>query len=130
MISRDQVIQILARAGVAEDKLPLVADNVLACIKAANRPPLVDPTARQRARRYRSRLNLTERQWRDLSRQVFARDGYTCQYCGARPERPHCDHYVPLIKGGSNDLSNLKTACGECNSSKSGKHPSDWRGRL
>lgn len=52
---------------------------------------------------------------------VLERDGYTCQYCGARaPEaRLHVDHIVPVSKGGTNDLDNLVTACEQCNLGKS-----------
>ena len=51
---------------------------------------------------------------------VFRRDSFTCQYCGRRaPEFPlHVDHVVPWAAGGATTLSNLRTACGECNLGK------------
>lgn len=52
---------------------------------------------------------------------VFERDGYTCQYCGAKAPSVelHVDHIVPVSKGGTSDMSNLVTACAECNLGKS-----------
>ncbi len=52
---------------------------------------------------------------------VFARDGFRCQYCG-RPAGDgvilHVDHRVPVARGGTNDESNLATACSDCNLGK------------
>lgn len=52
---------------------------------------------------------------------VLERDGYTCQYCGAKAPRVelHIDHIVPVSKGGTSDMSNLVTACVKCNLGKS-----------
>jgi hypothetical protein len=54
---------------------------------------------------------------------VFVRDKYTCQYCGRKgPDISlHLDHRLPVSLGGSNDESNLLTACSECNLGKSNK---------
>ena len=66
--------------------------------------------------------------WYKLKLQVFERDGFECQYCGAYGINVslECDHVVPLSKGGSNYISNLKTACKACNRSKSSKLLSEW----
>jgi len=52
--------------------------------------------------------------------EVFKRDSFTCQYCGA--EAPdvvlHIDHILPVSKGGNNGKLNLVTACQGCNSGK------------
>lgn len=52
--------------------------------------------------------------------EVFKRDGFVCQYCGAHPPQAilHVDHIVPVIEGGDNDPSNLVTACDKCNLGK------------
>ena len=47
--------------------------------------------------------------------QVFARDKYTCVYCGAKGVELHCDHVIPISKGGSNEMDNLTTSCQKCN---------------
>jgi hypothetical protein len=55
--------------------------------------------------------------------EVFARDAFTCQYCGRRPPEVilECDHIHPRSKGGENDLLNLVTSCADCNRGKSAK---------
>lgn len=52
--------------------------------------------------------------------EVFKRDKFTCQYCGAKaPDAVlHADHLHPVAKGGTNDILNLVTACEGCNSGK------------
>lgn len=51
---------------------------------------------------------------------VFRRDTFTCQYCGATPPGAvlEIDHVVALANGGSDDIDNLLTACLECNRGK------------
>lgn len=52
--------------------------------------------------------------------EVFKRDGFFCQYCGAHPPISilQVDHIVPVKEGGENDLDNLITACQTCNIGK------------
>jgi len=51
--------------------------------------------------------------------QVFARDSFTCVYCGRKPpEVLHVDHRISVKDGGTDDLDNLVTACDECNGGK------------
>lgn len=52
---------------------------------------------------------------------VFARDGFSCRYCGARRDdgaELHVDHVKPVSAGGTNDVANLVTACLPCNIGK------------
>lgn len=51
---------------------------------------------------------------------VFKRDLFTCQYCGAHPPGVllHVDHIVAVAGGGGNDKDNLVTACEPCNAGK------------
>ena len=65
--------------------------------------------------------------WRERRRTVFERDGWRCTYCGTATDAPHCDHVMPLSRGGSSDFDNLTTACPSCNTSKSDKTPDEWR---
>lgn len=53
--------------------------------------------------------------------EVFKRDGFVCQYCGATPPSVilHVDHIHPVAEGGENDMDNLITACSSCNLGKS-----------
>lgn len=52
--------------------------------------------------------------------EIFKRDGFTCQYCGATPPDVvlEIDHINPVVNGGSNDEMNLITSCFECNRGK------------
>lgn len=53
--------------------------------------------------------------------EVFKRDSFTCQYCGAMPPKVplEIDHIQPVSRGGTNDKMNLVTACFDCNRGKS-----------
>lgn len=62
--------------------------------------------------------------WRRSRLRIYARDGFDCVYC--RQVFPlqgsvglSLDHVIPrLLPGGSNDATNLVTACLSCNSSR------------
>lgn len=51
---------------------------------------------------------------------VFKRDGFKCQYCGAHPPEAilEVDHIRPVAEGGDNDPDNLVTSCFSCNRGK------------
>ena len=51
---------------------------------------------------------------------VFLRDKFTCQYCGAGKNLTF-DHLLPKSKGGMTDWENVVTACSTCNVQKGGK---------
>jgi len=52
--------------------------------------------------------------------EVFKRDQFTCQYCGAHPPAVilHVDHINPVALGGENEIDNLVAACDACNLGK------------
>lgn len=52
--------------------------------------------------------------------EVFKRDKFTCQYCGAKAPDVvlHVDHIHPVAGGGSSDILNLITSCQPCNAGK------------
>ena len=57
-----------------------------------------------------------------LSRkEIFRRDGYTCQYCGTRMGVLTIDHVIPKRLGGPHSWENLVTACASCNHKKGGR---------
>ena len=67
---------------------------------------------------------------------LFARDDYTCQYCG-RPKSElrgrqflTRDHIRPLSRGGLNSWDNVVTSCSTCNNRKGGRLPSEAGLRL
>lgn len=68
----------------------------------------------------------TKKEWHAIRHEVFVRDNFTCQYCGAYGVKLQCDHVHPISKGGSSTLDNLKTACMACNQSKRDKALDAW----
>lgn len=52
--------------------------------------------------------------------EVFKRDLFKCQYCGASPPSVvlEVDHIKPVSKGGGNNQGNLLTGCFDCNRGK------------
>lgn len=57
--------------------------------------------------------------------QILRRDNHTCRYCGrsAPDVKLTVDHVNPEALGGTNDPSNLVTACADCNGGKSATPP-------
>jgi 5-methylcytosine-specific restriction endonuclease McrA len=55
---------------------------------------------------------------------LFLRDRFTCQYCGARDELTF-DHVVPRAYGGRTTWTNVTTACAPCNLRKGGRTPAE-----
>lgn len=64
---------------------------------------------------------------KSLRFEIFARDAFTCQYCGLRPPDVvlEVDHIHPVSKGGGDDTLNLITSCFDCNRGKRAKVISD-----
>ena len=50
-------------------------------------------------------------------RAVFARDNWTCQYCGSRSNLT-VDHVIPRSKGGGSSWDNIVASCAPCNRRK------------
>jgi 5-methylcytosine-specific restriction endonuclease McrA len=50
-------------------------------------------------------------------RAVFARDDWTCQYCGSRANLT-VDHVIPRSKGGLSSWENIVASCAPCNRRK------------
>ncbi len=63
---------------------------------------------------------------------VFARDRYTCQYCGRQLPKSELtlDHVIPKHKGGSTEWENVVTACKACNHRKGARTPEEAGMRL
>jgi 5-methylcytosine-specific restriction endonuclease McrA len=63
---------------------------------------------------------------------IYARDAFTCQYCGRRPPRSelNLDHVVPRSLGGRSTWQNVVCSCLDCNRRKGGRTPKQARLRL
>ena len=60
---------------------------------------------------------------RDKRLAIYLRDQFRCVYCNrnlanVKPKFRTLDHVIPVTRGGSNDETNLLTACKRCNESK------------
>ena len=57
---------------------------------------------------------------KSLRFEVFKRDSFTCQYCGAKAPDVilEVDHIKPVADGGTNEILNLITCCRDCNRGK------------
>ncbi|MFN6474352.1 MAG: HNH endonuclease [Nostoc sp. SerVER01] len=58
---------------------------------------------------------------------LIAKYGCQCFWCGHEltPEAITVDHYIPLSKGGSNKIKNLRLACNGCNNKRGDAMPED-----
>lgn len=55
---------------------------------------------------------------------VFLRDRFSCQYCGAKDDLTF-DHLVPRSRGGQTRWDNVVAACAPCNLEKGGAMPDE-----
>jgi len=66
----------------------------------------------------------------DKRNAIYLRDGCACVFCGAAMDDPGTvltlDHLQARNLGGSNEATNLVTACLSCNSSKQDLPMRDW----
>ena len=60
---------------------------------------------------------------------LFLRDGFACQYCGAKPgvHELTLDHVVPRAHGGLTEWTNIVTCCVPCNARKADRTPEQAR---
>jgi 5-methylcytosine-specific restriction endonuclease McrA len=63
---------------------------------------------------------------------IFTRDDFRCQYCGARKPMKdlNYDHVVPRIQGGKTEWRNIVCACYDCNKRKGGRTPEQAKMKL
>jgi 5-methylcytosine-specific restriction endonuclease McrA len=71
---------------------------------------------RQRARVAPTTAELYAR-WADC-------EAWACVYCGAPWEQ--VEHFIPLARGGADEVWNLWPSCELCNREKSDRHPGEW----
>lgn len=80
-------------------------------------------SAIRRARESGSEGNFTK----DDIRELLKKNGRVCFYCGEALKKFHADHFIPLVKGGSNSIENIRLCCPGCNFSKHAKMPWEWK---
>ena len=85
---------------------------------------------RRRTRERKLPTTLTAKEWKDI-KAIF---NNSCAYCGmsekehlkVNGELLHQEHFIPLLKGGTHDKSNIIPSCRSCNSSKSNHLFNEW----
>jgi 5-methylcytosine-specific restriction endonuclease McrA len=78
-------------------------------------------TVRPSVVKLRSHVRRPYTEMRVSRRSVFARDNFTCQYCGTMGKDLTLDHVRPKRHGGEMSWENLVTCCRRCNSRKADK---------
>lgn len=75
---------------------------------------------------------LPKQQVRFNRRNLFARDGNRCQYCGQRfpTSELSLDHVIPKSRGGEATWENIVCSCVRCNIRKGGRTPSEAHMKL
>lgn len=108
---------VLVLRGKAE-----VVETARGAIRTANRHFALPSVIRMvyYVRRPRPRLRLSRRE-------IFARDGWTCAYCGRAARELTLDHVIPRHRGGAHSWENLVSACKPCNHRKAGRTPREAR---
>lgn len=82
--------------------------------------------AARRARKRSADGSHTLAEWLHL----LERSAYRCSYCGLQSGRLTRDHDVPLIRGGSDRIGNIRPACARCNSKKGRSTAAEFHARL
>lgn len=72
-------------------------------------------------------MKFIRRRIRFSSLNIFARDNFTCMYCGEQPKVRNLtkDHVVPRSRGGATTWTNITTACNPCNLYKADRTPEE-----
>lgn len=66
-----------------------------------------------RARKFNAEGEFSRQEWADLC----VKYNHRCAYCGNKTKLT-ADHIIPLSRGGSNFITNIRPACRSCNSKK------------
>lgn len=68
---------------------------------------------------------LPERQIKFSRQNIYARDGYKCQYCETHRNKTRLtiDHVIPKSKGGKTTWDNIVSCCYDCNQKKRDRTP-------
>lgn len=113
-VKRAVVLVLRGKAEVIE-----MASEVIRTARAALPLPSVIRLVNL-VRRPRPRVRLSRKE-------IFARDGWACVYCGKQTRELTLDHVMPRHRGGPHTWENLVAACKPCNHKKAGRTPQEAR---
>lgn len=115
-------VDALAESGITREQAAIVRSLALDCLKIGAEE--ADVFSSDECRNL-----VSPRAWNVIRELVFQRDLFLCQYCFETAKRFHCDHIMPLARGGRTVPNNLITACGTCNTGKRDKLLIEWWSR-
>jgi 5-methylcytosine-specific restriction endonuclease McrA len=121
--ARNRAAVLASVRNYAEKNRPLLrAKNKL--WRTSNRDLVAEIDRNKRARRRGAPGSHTAADIQDISRMQRGR----CAYCKCKLSRvnQHVDHIIALVRGGSNDRSNLQLLCRTCNLSKHARDPIEF----
>ncbi len=106
---------VLVLRGKAE-----VLEHALGAMRTATHSVMLPSVIRlmHMIRRPRPKVRLTRKE-------IFARDGWACVYCGRQSRDLTLDHVMPRHRGGGHTWENLVSACKSCNHRKAGHTPGE-----
>jgi len=126
-------------AELYEQKKKYIAANKIAHLKRQNtwyqknkndvkmRVALYKKEHPEQYRMYSNRRNASKKtniMERFTNQDIINKYGNQCFYCSGLFD--HIDHYMPLSRGGSHTLENIRPSCERCNLTKSNKLPEDF----
>lgn len=138
-VTTQDAVDLLVTAIICGATVNAAADFMVGFMKSERLPPydqLPMPVPLRPWKPYTPRYDpagwtprLPEKEWLPLCGKVYQRDGYICAYCDDEEGPFQIDHVIPVTRGGSNEMSNLRVACRSCNSSKGDRLLSEWSWR-
>lgn len=85
---------------------------------------VLERSRKKRAKQFGLEKHFTEKEFAEKLKAY----GYRCHYCGTALNDRNLtrDHYIPLVLGGSDEISNIVPCCKDCNSRKRNKMPDEF----
>jgi 5-methylcytosine-specific restriction endonuclease McrA len=65
-----------------------------------------------------TQVRLNDAKWRNIRKEVFKRDNWTCQDCKTKSRKLNCHHIVPYRISKDNSKKNLITLCNRCHTKR------------
>ncbi|MEA5505946.1 HNH endonuclease [Halotia wernerae UHCC 0503] len=92
-------------------------------------PTIPNPPTATGVNSVRQHKRLCNSQKRNKRPHLIAKYGMQCFWCDCKltTETLTIDHYVPLSRGGSNKIKNLRLACFDCNQGRGNALPEEMQ---